>query len=149
MRVTKTLSGEDINPLQFKKWLSALRSEEFSQGIGQLQNSQGYCCLGVACEVLLKYRRREDHSKYLRGNEPTDQPESPAWLKAISHDFMNRTKYDGEGYYFSDAFGTSSVSLIDLNDSHKFKFQEIADLLEMVYVHGVLENNEEKQNDYL
>ncbi len=36
-----------------KKWLIALRSGEFKQGSGRLQQKTGeYCCLGVACRIL-------------------------------------------------------------------------------------------------
>lgn len=36
-----------------KKWLEALRSGEYKQGIGTLYNEHGneYCCLGVACKI--------------------------------------------------------------------------------------------------
>jgi hypothetical protein len=33
------------------KWLKALRSRKFKQGHMALHNSEGYCCLGVACVV--------------------------------------------------------------------------------------------------
>lgn len=37
-----------------KKWVEALRSGEFQQTTRKLSDGNGYCCLGVACEV---YRR--------------------------------------------------------------------------------------------
>ena len=33
------------------KWLEALRSGRFPQAAGRLKSDQGYCCLGVLCEV--------------------------------------------------------------------------------------------------
>jgi hypothetical protein len=36
-----------------KKWVKALRSEKYKQGKFQLFDGNGYCCLGVACEIGL------------------------------------------------------------------------------------------------
>lgn len=35
-----------------KKWVAALRSGKYSQVRSRLKTANGYCCLGVACEVL-------------------------------------------------------------------------------------------------
>ena len=37
-----------------KKWIAALRSDDFKQTTSCLRDFDGHCCLGVACEV---YRR--------------------------------------------------------------------------------------------
>lgn len=34
-----------------EKWLVALESGTYPQGVGRLKSAKGYCCLGVACEV--------------------------------------------------------------------------------------------------
>lgn len=34
-----------------KKWLVALKSGQYKQTTGTLKDSDGYCCLGVACEI--------------------------------------------------------------------------------------------------
>ena len=33
------------------KWIAALRSGEFKQGVGAYQTGNEYCCLGVLCVV--------------------------------------------------------------------------------------------------
>lgn len=33
------------------KWIQALRSGEYRQAPGHLKDSDGYCCLGVLCEI--------------------------------------------------------------------------------------------------
>jgi hypothetical protein len=38
-----------------KEWVAALRSGEFEQAKGSLKDDDGYCCLGVLCEL---YRRK-------------------------------------------------------------------------------------------
>lgn len=35
-----------------EKWLKALESGEYAQSKGALCNGNGFCCLGVACEIL-------------------------------------------------------------------------------------------------
>ncbi len=38
---------------QFKKlWVAALRSGKYQQITGQLRKENGFCCLGVACDVF-------------------------------------------------------------------------------------------------
>lgn len=37
-----------------QQWVNALRSNEYSQGVGQLQNTDGFCCLGVLCDLYAK-----------------------------------------------------------------------------------------------
>ena len=38
-----------------KKWVAALRSGEFKQGVRQLRGKDdSYCCLGVACELAAR-----------------------------------------------------------------------------------------------
>ena len=34
-----------------KKWLRALRSGEFEQGTGMLEDNNSYCCWGVLCNI--------------------------------------------------------------------------------------------------
>ena len=36
-----------------KKWVAALRSGRYKQGLGWLNRGGRYCCLGVGCEVYI------------------------------------------------------------------------------------------------
>jgi len=41
-----------MNPVIKDKWIAALRSGQFIQGVGLLNNGRGkFCCLGVLCEL--------------------------------------------------------------------------------------------------
>lgn len=104
------------------KWTKALRSGEFKQAKGKLQTANGYCCLGVACKIL-----SESHELFgdgmLIGITPRTLYNDPEWLEKINLDFYELT---GEHLYH-------------LNDTEDFSFDEIADLLEAVYVHRVLD----------
>lgn len=33
------------------RWITALRSEKYSQTKGNLRDDEGYCCLGVLCDL--------------------------------------------------------------------------------------------------
>lgn len=119
-----------IDEKQFIKWIQALRSGEYKQTRSTLQDKHGFCCLGVGCKVLIpKKMRATSPEGVMTGLLPDSQIAAPQWLKTIDEDFAKKTK----------------KSLSDLNDNglgvdkEGLTFDEIADLLEAVYVHGVLE----------
>lgn len=125
-----------INREQFKKWLRALRSGKYKQTTGTLQDKDGYCCLGVACKVLIpkskieyKYEIDENtgediKTEFLEGDLPNEQKYAPKWLKNISEvsitDEYNETE-------------TLKEELTDLNDNRGWSFEQIADALEATY----------------
>jgi hypothetical protein len=122
-----TLLKTQKDKKQFKTWLKALRSDEYKQAKYTLQNATGYCCLGVACEVLIPQKQKGTLHGILYGGIPQDQPHAPNWLKKINLDFDLKTNH----------------TLSELNDGNnnlglQFGFQEIADLLELVYIHNIL-----------
>lgn len=43
-----------MNPEVKAKWLSALRSGEYAQTKEVLQSDEGFCCLGVLCDIAVK-----------------------------------------------------------------------------------------------
>lgn len=114
----------EIDEKQFKKWIKALRSGKYKQATQKLQDVGGYCCLGLACEITIpkKYRRLNNRG-CLVGGTPMDQDAAPNWLKFINDDFIHRT----------------GTSIIEMNDNMRMSFDEIADVLELTYVKGVLE----------
>lgn len=114
-----------------QRWANALRSGEFKQGFGQLEikdceTGQSYfCCLGVGCKVFIPGEKQglRSESKILYGSFPSFQEESPLWLKTINDDLE---------FKLGVSFGV-------LNDGEKYSFDEIADIVELVYVHGALD----------
>jgi hypothetical protein len=118
-----------LNRKQFDKWIKALRSGKYKQTTGTLQNKEGYCCLGVACELFIPKNKRqfesdwiEDEdgdekeviSTFLNGDLPEEQKYAPKWLKDINTDFENRSNLG---------------DLTLLNDNKRWSFKEIADAL--------------------
>jgi len=43
-----------MNPKIKQKWIKALRSGKYKQGIYELQNEDKFCCLGVLCDLYTK-----------------------------------------------------------------------------------------------
>ena len=113
---------------QGRKWIKALRSGEFKQTKGILHDIDGFCCLGVACKVLIPEHKQkmriENGKKYLAGAIPSHerQPNAPKWLTRISPYFLNN--------YFLNG---NLRSLTALNDDAKFTFPQIADAVEKMF----------------
>ena len=99
-------------------WIDALRSGEYKQGKGALQNGDRFCCLGVACAVLGIPKTISDYGAINYGNSgersSVELPDSAAALLGMHH----RT---GANY--------ESSSLSDRNDDGD-TFAEIAYFIE-------------------
>lgn len=112
-----------VNIGQLKKWIAALDSGEYKQGKGHLQSGDSYCCLAVGCLIIMPSSDLRMKFGKLYGDTPIDQRKAPEWLRKINMDFKKRT----------------DISLVSINDYHKFTFPEIATLLELVYIHKMLD----------
>ena len=110
---------------QAQKWADALRSGKYKQGRCQLQSEDGYCCLGVACDVFIKRKDMEFLYGRIHGCLPHQQPNAPKWLKAIV----------GSYFYFTCEEEEYYCSLEDMNDMSRCTFDMIADIIELEYVH--------------
>jgi hypothetical protein len=107
-----------------QQWVTALRSNEYSQTQGNLRSPNGFCCLGVLCDVYAKQT----------GNK---------WIIQLTEDGIPFTYY-----YFDEASITlpesvkkwagldmpnplikEELSLAELNDAGK-TFEEIAQLID-------------------
>ena len=107
-----------------KKWIAALRSGEYEQGVKQLcrKTEQGYeyCCLGVLCEVLgVKKQHAKNLIRYkgYRYSLPVEA------MKAVGMNTQDGQFIDKEGETFT---------LVEMNDFNEFNmsFDKIADLIE-------------------
>ena len=100
-------------------WIDALRSGEYKQGRHSLQSTESrYWCLGVACKLFIEPQLQDLDENRLVGGLPYDQRNSPEWLTYISTEL---NKYTGHHLNY-------------LNDNMGFTFDEIADVLQAVYV---------------
>jgi hypothetical protein len=128
---------------QFTNWLIALRSGEYNQGRVLLRTEDkevgtcSHCCLGVLCEVSgFKFDdtcgyyfdevtgRRSSH-KFPTLDEKTENP-----LVIVTSDeqleFVKKMQ-DKTGYRIGNQ------QLASINDSGKFTFSDIADIIEMFF----------------
>lgn len=122
------------------KWVNALRSGEYQQTKGCLQDSEGFCCLGVACDIFIKPGSKITKSNgVLSGDMPENQTYAPAWLLNIDDDFQLKTgealpELNDTGFdlHIEDGedFFTETVRL---------SFDEIADLIQAVYILKVVD----------
>lgn len=115
-----------------RKWTAALRSGDFHQAKYVLNDTEGYCCLGVACEVAISDGLPVDKTE--RGAVPYFRPETGKHVEYAG--FGTFLPYDVMTW-----LGLESVSpmvrynkrwygLPELNDDGAFTFAEIADLIE-------------------
>ena len=120
VNVLSTVLKTPKDRTQYKKWIKALRSGSFSQGKSRLQGSQGYCCLGVACKLLIEEENlKKESGGTLVGNMPRSaQPNAPKWLQDIGD--VRFTAANGK-------------QLPILNDVDNYTFAQIADVLEKEY----------------
>ena len=110
---------------QIKLWVAELRSGKYKQIRGWLNACGGYCCFGVACKILIPEPLLiiSSHSNTISGGYPSDQTHAPKWLKELNLDFIKK----------------SGQALSHINDNTDFTFDEIADLIELVYIHKALD----------
>lgn len=131
-----TPTKEDI-----ERWVMALRSGKYKQGAGELQSKVGhYCCLGVACKEFIPKRDlclRDDNT--LTGSMPANQPSSPLWLDEVDALFFQLTEVPLPILNDGTFLATDSSYARSLADLGAFTFDEIADLLEAVFIHKVLQ----------
>jgi len=113
-----------------KRWIKALRSGKYKQTSGKLQDTDGFCCLGVACELFNK-SNTIDECGHIEGYMPDQQNNSPKWLCNINEDLNKRTKYPTDSSFFG-------YDLPEMNDKKKSSFDEIADLLQAVYIEDAI-----------
>lgn len=120
-----------VNKSDIRKWVKALRSGKYSKTTGVLQDSKGYCCLGVGCDVFIPKSKQELHDNFLFGAQAFQQKNSPNWLTQINQDFHLQT-----GSFLTNLNDGSHT--LTVSEQLYFNFDEIADLLELVYIHEIL-----------
>ncbi len=111
---------QEFTPPQLK-WLEALESGKFLQTRGHLHDRQGFCCLGVACEISeLEIETYTYGSGIVSYDKRAD--ELPHEVKEELH------LYTSYGQAAPHA-GYPAGSLILLNDDERKSFKQIAALI--------------------
>jgi hypothetical protein len=107
-----------------ERWVAKLRSGDYLQTKNVLQNEEGYCCLGVLCEIAVEDgiaendfydgRRCYNTTKSISGDEETGYSTLPQGL-----------------LYWAALTGRDSIHLARMNDQEGKNFHEIADYIEL------------------
>ena len=104
-------------------WVEALRDDTNKQTTGRLGDAKdGYCCLGLACEVAVQNGVIEEYTP----NNPLPPQAVVDWLGLKEHAGMTVLNSIEEGYE------NDTVPLTTLNDNanYRFTFNQIADVIE-------------------
>ncbi len=102
-----------------KKWVKALRSGEYKQIKGTLQNKNGYCCLGVACDLYEKET----------GRKLSRNKKGFFTLRVLDNTFYPVRKWlnlkTPEGLY-----GNNQEQCLTIQNDHGYSFEKIANIIE-------------------
>lgn len=109
---------------QIRKWVEALYSGKYKQGIGSLQSFEGYCCLGVGCRVLIPKNKLRLDKGVIVGEFPGAQPNAPRWLQKINE----------QEYGIGDKSYLDKYTLSYINDEKLMTFEEIGMLIQFAYL---------------
>ena len=125
-----------MNPEIKQKWVNALHSGKYEQGNGKLYSGQGYCCLGVLCDLYSK----ENNLKWeFRGDDviKTEDEVVPSEFQDCDYFY-----FDGESEFLPESVKEWAqlsannpqvkVKLEDKEDA-RFYFDEIANLNDAGY----------------
>lgn len=114
-----------MNPVIKKKWVGALRSGEYQQGRGRLNDNNAFCCLGVLCDLHVK----ETGGKWTRILSSKNGFEYKGTLVGLPDEVLKWANLNdfrgGEVIYQDDVLFFPA-----LNDHLQLSFKQIADLIE-------------------
>jgi hypothetical protein len=109
-----------------QKWLTALRSGEYKQATGALENGGGYCCLGV----LQMCTDGKVERYYGTPEKPAEGLPTVDWLQSNSITFLDHLATDCREPFLSSLNMLASIANDGDNDYGQYNFLEIADAIE-------------------
>lgn len=110
-----------------KKWVEALRSGEYQQTTKNLHDKNGFCCLGVACDLYGKEKGIEWEAPKVQGDTGLQFIGSEAILPSLVKEWLGLR--DNGSYYYTPGTKEENLGLASANDSGN-TFLEIADIIE-------------------
>jgi len=116
-----------------KAWLEALRSGKYKQGFGELKTKEGYCCLGVLCDLYTKSKEgKENKAKFVRKgilkNKRYSFIENGIAERFVTPESVMR--WAGLKSNNPHAGEEGGMSLAGWNDNSEIGFEGIADKIE-------------------
>jgi len=130
-----------MTPENKAKWIDALRSGKYEQCTNVLHADGGYCCLGVAVEVLTDLGWDDcDDCTERKGLQQIKGTEGVAYVTSLPHFVAERLGFDNIvpthvvskiAQNLSPGYEWTWEQLATfLNDSRRLTFSEIADVME-------------------
>lgn len=132
-----------MNPEVKAKWIAALRSGNYKQTQYHLRDDYGYCCLGVLCDI---YASEHQDAEWVDVTDTYKQSTvKPENQKEQVFEILNNTENLPEVIqnwaakdvlFYVDINSPDATyklprqSLQNLNDSFRYDFNKIADLIE-------------------
>jgi len=107
-----------------KEWIDSLRSGEHKQSFNSLigKDESSFCCLGVACKISSMEMHNQ---KFDYNNEKYDMLPPKVWFdNYYGFNFHSVVARSFTGFY----------TLANLNDNVKLNFNQIADVIESVFI---------------
>lgn len=110
--------------IHVKEWLEALRSGDYKQITGRMRTPDGFCCMGVAVDLMgVKWEQLSDFS-YSSDLSNVAAPRYNAWK-----DWFGFGPFTSIAQH-TEAKVETTYSLSELNDKLGLSFEVIADIVE-------------------
>lgn len=108
---------DNMNPEWKAKWVTALRSGDYEQGVGSLMAQRGFCCLGVLCNIINPDNWDSNEAKASYAYEYDEDHPEAHWDRDVSTAPEDHTDYWDETHSETELPGSLSAYLnIDNND---------------------------------
>ena len=122
-----------MNPQVKEKWIDALRSGKYEQGSERLRGVNGYCCLGVLCDLYAQEHNKEwDFRGYDEYSEEVNPRPMDYWYFEEQSEFLPESVKKWAGLSTSNP--NVKVDVTDDDDEEDwFYFDEIANLNDSGY----------------
>ena len=116
-----------MNPEVKAKWVRALRFGAYTQTRSYLHTSEGFCCLGVLCDLY----RQEKGGSWIDGEEcfEFDDTGAQTGLPEVVREWAGLSEGDPEVMRDSDEPEQGHTSLAQMNDDG-LRFERIAAVIE-------------------
>lgn len=111
-----------------KEWLEALRSGEYKKGHHALCTEKGFCCLGVLCDI---YSKKTGYPWEVETTTSNGEPSQ--FFKKMRGEAGVLPYMVAEWAGLNPMYRAVKVkgkTLVELNDSEKYTFGQIADVIE-------------------
>lgn len=125
-------------------WIAAMRSGNYTQTTEYLRTIDGFCCLGVACDLKKNVGEWKEDSEVLefRLIDPAEDEDNTVWDSEPDWGYWySWTGFNGEVAHPVNESPKPFMNIcVELNDDERWTFEQIADWVEKIAKEqGILE----------